>query len=313
MRRDMDIPLLRAFVTVVDAGSVTSAGRLLGRTQAAVSLQIKRLEDQLGVELFVREHRKLTLTATGERLLASAEQLLALNDDVLRTVTTPAYEGDIRIGVPHDIILPYMPAVLRSFDKAWPKVQVLLESSSTVELRSKIANGDVDVILTTERGRADGGETLLRDRLVWVGGPNGEAHNADPLPLTMGCERCNFRPSVLETLRNSGRDWRIVCQNSHMEPQLAVVEADLGVMPLLLSAVPPQLCVVESARLPRLPDFYVNMYVSSAGGDVANELALHTRTELAARFPHLRVSEAASEPAGIRRPSRRAANRPAAA
>ena len=124
MRRDIDIGLLRAFVAVVESGSVTDAARLLNLTQAAVSQQLKRLEELFGTQLFERRHKRLALAPPGERLMSHAQRLIALNDEVWGTMNAPAYEGEVRLGVPHDLVGPYLPPVLRRVDKAWPRVRV---------------------------------------------------------------------------------------------------------------------------------------------------------------------------------------------
>ena len=117
MRRDIDIGLLRAFVAVVETGSVTGAATLLSLTQAAVSQQIKRLEELFGTPLFERHHQRLSLKPAGERLMAHAQRLIALNDEVWGTMTAPAYEGEVRLGVPHDIVGPYLPPILKRFER----------------------------------------------------------------------------------------------------------------------------------------------------------------------------------------------------
>ena len=291
MTRDIDIALLRAFVAVVETGSVTSASRLLNRTQAAVSLQIKRLEELLGLQLFEREHRKLTLMPAGEQLLAGARRMLCINDDVWSTMTTPAFEGEVRIGVPNDIVLPFMPPVLKSFDQAWPRVQVTLICDSSPVLLKKVNDGKIDLTLTTEQSGACHGEQILQDKLVWVGAANGEAHLRTPLPVSLGSSRCAFRPPVIAALTKAGLSWRTVCENHYMEPLIATVEADLAVMSLLVSTVPDNLEILCcDCDLPPLPPFYINMYLPPGGAnEIANELARHIRYELNARHPTLRV------------------------
>ena len=114
MRRDIDIGLLRAFVAVVETGSVTGAAALLNLTQAAVSQQLKRLEELFGTELFERHHKRLVLKPNGERLIAHAQRLIALNDEVWGAMSAPAYAGEVRLGVPHDIVGPYLPPILET-------------------------------------------------------------------------------------------------------------------------------------------------------------------------------------------------------
>jgi DNA-binding transcriptional LysR family regulator len=141
---------------------MTSAARLLNLTQAAVSQQVKRLEDAFGRRLFECDRRRLRLTPSGERLLFRAQRLLTLNDEVWALVTAPDFTGEVRLGVPHDIVAPYMPPVLKSFDQAWPGVRVSLVCSTTPKLLRALERGEVDLTLTTERDGAPHRETLLR-------------------------------------------------------------------------------------------------------------------------------------------------------
>ena len=285
MRRDIDIGLLRAFVAVVETGSVTGAAALLNLTQAAVSQQLKRLEELFGTQLFERHHKRLVLKPNGERLIAHAQRLIALNEEVWGAMSAPAYAGEVRLGVPHDIVGPYMPPILRRFDKAWPRVRVALKCTNTPLLRELLSQGALDLTLTTEQRCGRGGEVLLEDDLVWVGAPNGAAHRRDPLPVSLGDENCEFRPSVLKALADTGRDWRPVCEVSGMEPLLASLEADLAVGPFLRRSIPDYLTVVDDRRLPKLPKFLINMYLPPAKqSEIAVELARHIAGEFATRF-----------------------------
>ena len=285
MRRDIDIGLLRAFVAVVETGSVTGAAALLNLTQAAVSQQVKRLEELFATELFERHHKRLSLKPNGERLIAHAQRLIALNDDVWGAMSAPAYAGEVRLGVPHDIVGPYLPPILKRFDKAWPRVRVALKCTTTPQLRELLRQGRLDLTITTEQRCGRGGEVLMEDDLVWAGAVNGAAHRRDPLPVSLGDENCEFRPSVLKALRDAGRDWRPVCEVSSMEPLLASIEADLAVGPFLRRSIPDYLTVVHDRRLPKLPKFLINMYLPPAKqSEIAVELARHVAGEFASRF-----------------------------
>jgi DNA-binding transcriptional LysR family regulator len=298
MTRDLDISLLRAFAAVVDSGSVTNAARLLNRTQAAVSLQIKRLEEELGQELFLREHRKLTLAQPGEKLLGPARALLRLNDEVWGQMTTPAFEGEVRLGVPVDIIAAYVPPVLKRFHAAWPRVRVTMVTKNSFELLEDLASGAIDITLTTDREAGPGAETLRTDTLVWVGARGGEAHKETPLPIATGIRTCRFRPFILEALRTAGRDWRVVLAISNPDAVNATIAADMTVAAMLRENVPHDLVVLGGADgLPPLPDFMINLTLPATGGnDVAQALASHIRAEFSSRFgerrrPALRAAE----------------------
>ena len=283
---NIDTALLRAFVAAAETGGMTSAARLVNLTQAAVSQQVKRLEETFGRQLFERDRRGLRLTPSGERLLVRARRLLALNDEVWALMTAPDFTGEVRLGVPHDIVGPYMPPVLKSFDQAWPGVRVSLDCRTSVNLLRALERREVDLILTTERACAPHGETLLPDPLVWVGARDGRAWRRDPLPVSIGGEDCAFRPFAIEALNHAGRDWRPVCEISNMLAECAAVEADLAVVPLLASTVPETLTILGAGDgLPPLPMFQINLYLPQVGAsDIAVELARHIRAQFAARY-----------------------------
>jgi DNA-binding transcriptional LysR family regulator len=284
MRRDIDIALLRAFVAVVETGSVTGAAALLNLTQAAVSQQLKRLEELFGTELFERHHKRLALKPNGERLIAHAQRLIGLNDEVCGAMSAPAYEGEVRLGVPTDIVGTFLPPILKGFDKAWPRVRVQLKCSTTPQLLDALQHGNIDMTLTTEQRCRAHGETLMEDDLVWVGAINGTAHLRNPLPVSLGRETCEFRPSVLKALREAGRDWRPVCE-AGMDALKASIDADIAVGPFLRRTIPDYLRVVKDQQLPPLPKFLINMYLPAAKqSEIAVELARHIRQEFASRF-----------------------------
>ena len=286
MSRDIDVALLRAFTSVIDTGSVTAAARLLNRTQAAVSLQIKRLEDLLGQPLFEREHRRLTLSPAGERLLANAQRLVALNDAVFGQMTTREFEGEVRFGVPTDIVRTYIPPILRRFNAAWPRVRVTLQLGNSSHLLDAYHRGEIDLTLTTDSTADRRAETLRVDRLVWVGAAQGNAHKLDPLPLAIGDPSCRFRPVVLEALRAAGRDWRMVLELSNQVAQDATVSAGIAVSAELRDSVSPSLVVLgPDSGLPPLAQFMINMHAPMPGNNpIADALAVNIRSEFKQRF-----------------------------
>jgi DNA-binding transcriptional LysR family regulator len=178
------------------------------------------------------------LKPNGERLMAHAQRMIALNDEVWGAMSAPAYEGEVRLGVPHDIVGTYLPPILRRFDKAWPRVRVSLKCTTTPNLLELLRQGSIDLTLTTEERCGRNGETLIEDQLVWIGAINGLAHRRNPLPVSIGDEKCEFRGSVLKALAGAGLDWRPVCEVSSMEPLLASMEADLAVGPMLRRSTP---------------------------------------------------------------------------
>src|SRR5262249_23607968 len=235
-------------------------------------------------------------------------KLISLNDEVFSAMSAPAYEGEVRLGVPHDIVGPYLPPILKRFDKAWPRVRVSLKCTTTPQLIELLRKGKIDLTLTTELRCGAGGETLLQDDLVWAGAIDGAARSRDPLPVSLGDEKCEFRPSVLKALSAAGRDWRPVCEVSSMEPLLASIEADLSIAPLLRSTIPHYLQeVARDNRLPRLPKFSINLYLPPVRqSEIALELARHIRQEFAAPPPSPEPPQRTRRPPGFPpSPSRR--------
>ena len=282
--RDIDITLLRTFVSVVEAGGMTKAAALQNLTQAAVSQQVKRLEELFEQPLFDRSQKQIKLTSTGEKLLSHAKRMVSLNDEVWSTMTAPAYEGEINMGVPHDIFKPFMPPILRSFDQAWPRINLVLHSSGTLTLHEELEEGKLDIILTTEE--KPGRDMLMADNLVWAGMRGGQACRRLPVPMALGDGRCTFRQVALEALAAKGMEWKLSCHTGTHDPILALLEADLGVAPFLSKTVPADLEIIsESSGLPSLPPFYVNMYLKPGQNNPAVlELAEHVRKSFAGRF-----------------------------
>jgi DNA-binding transcriptional LysR family regulator len=238
MPRNLDMTALRAFVTVADAGGVTRAAGLLNLTQSAVSMQLKRLEEALGQPLLDRSARQITLTAPGEQLLSYGRRLLSLSDEVFARFTDQAYEGELVLGVPADIVYPHIPQVLQRFAAEYPRVRVLLQSSCTSELKAQFARGEVDVILTTEDHCDPGGETLARRKLLWFGAPGGTAWKVRPLPLAFE-RHCIFRPGVQRALDAAGIPWEMAVESDGLRAVEVSVAADLGVQVCVAGTEPP--------------------------------------------------------------------------
>lgn len=282
MRRNVDLALLRAFVAVVETGGMTSAAKALNLTQAAVSQQIRRLEEFFGAQLFLRDNRRPTLTPSGERLIAHAQRILAMNDELWGMMTSREFEGEIKLGVPHDIISPFIPPILKSFHQHWPKARVTLICVATLKLLELLDDGAIDLTLTTESHPGENGELLLPNQLVWVGARGGESFRRRPLPVSFGDATCAFRAVTIKALGEAGIDWRLTCETSDFNPYCATIEADLAVAPMLTLAVPKNLQVLGAEEgLPALPVFYINLRLPRTG---ASEIALEMARVIRAGF-----------------------------
>lgn len=271
--RNLDVTTLRSFVAVADAGGVTRAAGFLHLTQSAVSMQLKRLEELLDLQLFDRSGRTIALTSAGEQLLAYARRMVALNDEVISRLTDQAFEGEVTLGVPHDIVYPAIPQVLKQFHALYPRVKVHLEASYTKTLKEQFARGACDVILTTELGLDQGGETLSVKDLIWVGAPGGTAWRQRPLQLAF-CKFCMFRGPITVKLEAHDVPWEMNVDTASDRAVEAAVSADLAVHAVIDGTQPPFLEKIDhGGALPALAPQQINLYADTGqGGEVHKAL-----------------------------------------
>lgn len=287
MARDLDIDLIRTFISVADHSNMTAAANVRYLTQSAVSQQIKRLEAMLGASLFERDRRGLKLTPAGEHLLAKGRRLIALNDDIWAEMTAAEVTGKVRLGLPYDLVGPCIAPVIKAYAMAYPQVEISLSCAASPDLIASLAAGEVDLIVVEEPQGQSAGECLRVERLVWVGAKNGGAYLKTPLPVSMVSDTCAFRPAVLAALHDHDRSWRTVFENGNIEATTATVRADLAVTAWLVSTVPPDLEILGADKAPTdLPHFAINLHLPKGPTPKpAAELARYLRESLARLQP----------------------------
>lgn len=262
MPRNLDMTALRSFVAVAETGGVTRAAGFLNLTQSAVSMQLKRLEENLGQSLLDRTARQIALTAQGEQLLGYGRRLLALNDEVYARLTDQSFEGEITLGVPSDIVYPYIPGVLRRFAAEYPRVKVQLISSYTNRLKRQFARGECDLILTTEEFVGEGAETLVTLPLIWVGSTGGQAYKSRPLRLAFEYA-CRFRTGVQEALDKADIAWEMAVESDSTRTVEASVSADLAVHASVQGSLPNYVEeITNTSGLPDLGKIKINLYMA---------------------------------------------------
>ncbi len=261
MRRNLDLSALRALAAIADFGGVTRAAHVLNLTQSAVSMQIKRLEESLDLALLNRNGRGVSLTATGEQLLSYGRRILALNDEAVERLTDTDFEGEIVFVLPHDIVYPHIPQVLRHFQTMYPRMQVQLHTRNTIRAKESFARGECDLILTTESGCDAGGETLTRLPLLWIGAPGGQAWRQRPLRLALG-RVCAFRVGIISALDRAGVPWETAVESESDRTLDAAVSCDMAVHALLAGTEPPHAeRIAHGGSLPELSSHLVNLYI----------------------------------------------------
>lgn len=278
---DLQIDWLRAFVAVVDAGSLTAAAPLVHRSQSALSMQLKKLEDAVGQPVLTRGPRHLALTTTGSELLHYARRLLELHAEAQGALHGPAITGRLSLGVPDDYAASYLTPVLRSFATRHAAVEITLVCEQSTVLIPKVQRGEVDLAVVT-RDRAGRGSLLLHEPLVWVGAARHEAWRREPLPIAVYEAGSKARTAPLAALKAQRRAYRIVCNSSSLPGHVAAVESGLAIAVLTRCSVPPNLQVLGARHgLPTLPAMEVALVRSgasqrSAAVDALHELVLST-------------------------------------
>ena len=271
---NLDLDLVRTFVTICEAGTFARAAERVGRTPSAVSLQVKRLEERLGRALFLRQPRAVVPTADGEALLGLGRRLLAVNDEVVAFFDAPPMEGRVRFGAPNDSGLFALPTMLRRFAATHPQVEVDVRLDASRLLVEAVAQSDLDLVLYTGHLPSNRPAQVVHSQdLVWIGLRGGLAEARRPLPLALCQSGCTWRAAALDALDGAGITYRIAYTSEHCQGQIAAVEADLAVAPLPASVAGPPFQRIVS--LPPLGSYDVLTRLRDGAGPAARALAGH--------------------------------------
>ncbi|WP_048305530.1 LysR family transcriptional regulator [Halomonas sp. PR-M31] len=261
--KNIPTDLLRTFVTIKDLGGFTSAGELLGRSQPAISLQVKKLEEILDTRLFLRG-TSLALTADGEYLYASAKQMLEINDEIIHKIKGEGVSGKVRIGIPNDFELAFLTKVLRSFTKIYPNIAVEVDCDISKAIQQRYQQHFYDIVLIMEKVK----ENEQRDRrdyriepLEWVMARNYLLSHEENIPVVSYPQGCVYRSIIEEVLNAHDKPHRMVYTSPSLLGLLSAVEAGLGITVMARSTIPTQLTSLEqSAQLPKLDDVCIGVY-----------------------------------------------------
>ncbi len=248
---DLDIDLLRCFATVAEQAGFTAAGNVLGLTQSAVSLKIKRLEDILRKRVLERTSRRLSLTPDGEVLLIYARRLLSLNDEAVRRMIAPPVHGHLRLGVADHFVPQHLAPILARFARTYPDVQLEVEVGRSHELRAACERGQLDLVIGKRRDGETTGVAIWTETLAWTGArATIDVGRNAPLPLAMLPPGCMFRDRALATLARANIAHEIVYTSASLLGVIAAAEAGFAITVLGRSTLTPKLR--EVADLPSL-------------------------------------------------------------
>ena len=242
---DFQIDWLRAFVAVVDAGSLSGAAPLVHRSQSAVSMQIKKLEVALGRPVLLRGPRLLEVTPAGAELLSYARRVLDLQAEAHAALFGPKLAGRVRLGVPDDYASAYLTPVLRSFAHRYQGVEIELTCEQSTSLIPRITRGELDLALVSQ-DKPQRGRFLFDEPLVWVGSPQFEVWRRDPLPIAVYESTSMARQATLAALGTRRRGYHLVYHSPSLAGQLAAVESGLAVAVLTRCSVPPHLQILQN-------------------------------------------------------------------
>lgn len=253
----LDLDQLRTFVAIAEYGSFTRAAEMVHKTQSAVSMQMRRLEERIGRPIFMREGRLSRLTEEGEKLLHYARRLVQLNDETLAAFDETEVQGMVRLGTPDDYAGRFLPEILARFSRSNPKAEVSVVCAPTANLIDLVVANELDVAIITHVEKPGGqrDEVIRREPLLWVTSARHAVENEDVLPLALGRATCGWRRAALLALRSVGREHRLLYSSWNSTAVGAAVLAGLAVSVLPESALRPGMRVLaEADGFPKLPE-----------------------------------------------------------
>ncbi len=260
MASPLDLDQLQTFVAIADSGSFTRAADEVHRTQSAVSMQMRRLEERLGKTLFEKEGRTNRLTEEGERLLTYARRLLRLNRETLAAFDDASLEGHIRIGTPDDYADRFLPEIMARFTRSNPRVELSVICEPTVNLLEHIKRNTLDIALITHDSDKGSAEVVRREPLLWVTSANHSIHQEEVLPIAVGRTTCMWRRSACDMLDRMGRDYRILFTSWSATVIIAAVLSGQAVSILPECALRPGMRILgEADGFGPLPDVRIGI------------------------------------------------------
>ncbi len=279
---NLDVDQLKTFLAIADTGSFTKAADEVNKTQSAVSMQMKRLEEMLGRPLFARDGRGSRFTNDGERLIEYARGIVALSDEAVSAFTKPEITGTVRFGTPDDYADVFLPEVLARFARTHPRITVDVECVSSLMLKERVQRGEIDLSVITFGCQDSEGEIIRTEELVYVTSARHNTHQLDELPMAVSQPGCCWRKIVTDALNESGRKYRI----AYSSPNSATI--NVAILQGLAVGVMPKFCVrpgmrvlTEADGFPVLEKFDIGLIKKPGKASSAvEELARHVREGL---------------------------------
>jgi len=282
MAAPLDLDQLHTFITISDTGSFTRAADEVHRTQSAVSMQMRRLEERIGKPLFEKDGRSNRLTEEGEKLLSYARRLLHLNRETLAAFDDRALEGTIRIGTPDDYADRFLPEIMARFARSNPRVELTVICEPTPGLVEHIKRGNLDLAIVTHSDARGQSEVVRREPLLWVTSANHATHEQEVLPMAFGRPTCIWRRAACDVLDRMNRDYRVLFSSFSATVITAAVMSGLAISVLPECALRPGMRVLgETDGFGALPDCKIGiMRGHSARPEIVDAMARHISDSL---------------------------------
>jgi len=256
----IDIDQLRTFIAIAETGSFTRAADIVHKTQSAVSMQMKRLEERLDRPIFVRDGRASKLTEDGERLLDYARRIVKLNIEALASFSDEELSGRVRLGVPDDYADRYLPEIMARFSRSYPGVELTVVCEPSSALFERIDANDLDLAIVTNCDGNRLSEIFRHERLLWVSSNRHATHLEERLPLALGRPSCAWRQTAIERLEQTGRTYRVLYTSANSGAVSAAVLSGLAVSVFPESGLRPGMRVLTPAEgFPELPSCRIGL------------------------------------------------------
>lgn len=254
--------LLRTFVTIIDLGNYTKTGKMLGRTQPAVSLQIKRLEQLCGAQLLDHSGKNMKLTAAGQTLIGYARDILRLNDRAVASLHQTQLLGTLRIGLPVDYSIEYFQAIITDFMQSNENVSVEIKCDWSRHLMQGLHVDDLDfVIAVTDQMPAPYVSLYWAERPFWVCGRRYDADPDKPIRIVAHPEGCFYRKRMIDSLSNEGREWHLTFESPGISAIQNAVLGGMGVTALTKKTLKPGMRVLSLKEgFPRLGNIHIGLF-----------------------------------------------------
>ena len=246
----LETDLLRSFLAVIDAGSISSAAERIGRTQSAVSLQIKRLEEVTQTPVFERHGRGVSLSEAGKRLEPVARQAVRLLDNSLAQIRSDDLSGTLHIGIPDDRGKTKLANMIAHFTRQHPQVDLNVHCASGAGFGEAIRRGNLDMAVYEVETVLPRHHVLREERTRWVASSDHAPQDIDPLPVALFDDACWWRDVALDTLRRSGSSYRVVFSSESVSGITAAVDAGIAVALLGESTI------ADNHRILESPEFF---------------------------------------------------------